>query len=74
MKLFSSLSGWKARCAEYFPYSTYFEGKYSSAISRSSEHQICCNSENGGANHTDNQNADSIASNGKLEAFKNLAI
>lgn len=67
-------SRWKVRCAEYFPYSAYFEGRCSSAISKSSEHQICKNSENGGANHTADQNAGSIASNGKLEAFKNLAI
>ncbi|KAJ4718198.1 N-alpha-acetyltransferase 16, NatA auxiliary subunit-like [Melia azedarach] len=64
---------WKVRCAEYFPYSTYFEGncsgKYSSAYN-----QILTNPENVGANHP-GVGADVIASsNGKLEAFKDLSI
>ncbi|KAI7981158.1 N-terminal acetyltransferase A complex auxiliary subunit NAA15 [Camellia lanceoleosa] len=50
---------WKVQCAEYFPYSTYFEGKHSSAIPNSVYNQIHKNNpENGGA---------TISSNGKLE-------
>ncbi|BBG99035.1 tetratricopeptide repeat-containing protein [Prunus dulcis] len=60
---------WKERCAEYFPYSTYFEGNRSSAVPNSAYHQ------NGSANHSEGgQSADSIAVNGKLEAFKDLAV
>ncbi|GMP34658.1 hypothetical protein CsSME_00007436 [Camellia sinensis var. sinensis] len=50
---------WKVQCAEYFPFSTYFEGKHSSAIPNSVYNQIRKNNpENGGA---------TISSNGKLE-------
>ncbi|KAF7814310.1 N-terminal acetyltransferase A complex auxiliary subunit NAA15 [Senna tora] len=66
---------WKARCAEYFPYSTYFEGGHSSASPNSVLNQFCKNSENGSSNHSgDVQNSESIISNGKLEAFKKLTI
>ncbi|XP_002517521.2 N-terminal acetyltransferase A complex auxiliary subunit NAA15 [Ricinus communis] len=68
-------SRWKARCAEYFPYSTYFEGHSSSAMPNSVYNQIGKNIENGSASHPgDNKISDSIASNGKLEAFKDLTI
>ncbi|KAL5729406.1 N-alpha-acetyltransferase 16 [Ranunculus cassubicifolius] len=50
----AAASRWKVRYAEYFPFSTYFEGIHSSAITR-------VHSENGSVN-------------GKLEAFKELAI
>ncbi|KAF3450798.1 hypothetical protein FNV43_RR06887 [Rhamnella rubrinervis] len=65
---------WKDRCAEYFPYSTYFEGNHSSAMSNSTYNQISNNTENGSANHSGVQSVDSLASNGKLESFKELAI
>ncbi|KAA8541840.1 hypothetical protein F0562_022992 [Nyssa sinensis] len=66
---------WKVRCAEYFPYSRYFEGSRCSAIPNSVYNQICKNPENGGANHPDvGQSAESLSSNGKLEAFKDLII
>ncbi|KAA3479374.1 N-alpha-acetyltransferase 16, NatA auxiliary subunit [Gossypium australe] len=59
---------WKVRCAEYFPYSTYFEGGCSSAVHNSLNM-------NGGASHPDiSQSEDALVSNGKLEAFKNLTI
>ncbi|CAN1836317.1 N-terminal acetyltransferase A complex auxiliary subunit NAA15 [Linum perenne] len=59
---------WKQRCAEYFPHSTYFEGKLSSVMPDSVYNKAARNSaENGGA-------ADSIMSNGKLEAFKELTV
>lgn len=68
-------SRWKARCSEYFPYSTYFEGSRSSAIPNSSYNQIHKIPENGGANPAEaGQRADLFASNGKLEAFKDLTI
>ncbi|BAT98535.1 hypothetical protein LR48_Vigan406s014400 [Vigna angularis] len=57
---------WKVRCADYFPYSTYFEGKHSSASPNSTFNQLRKNSENESVNH--------ITSNGKLEAFKDLTI
>jgi tetratricopeptide (TPR) repeat protein len=65
---------WKVRCAEYFPYSTYLEGSRSSAIPNSAYNQIRKSSENGSANHSGGETADSLASNGKLEAFKDLTI
>lgn len=65
----SYLVGWKKRCAEYFPYSTYFEGSRSSAVPGSAYNQ------NGSANHADHEhNAGSIAVNGNMEAFKDLNI
>ncbi|KAH9714683.1 N-terminal acetyltransferase A complex auxiliary subunit NAA15 [Citrus sinensis] len=63
---------WKARCAEYFPYSTYFEGKRSGMYNTAYK-QMLTNPENGSASQA-GVSADAIASNGKLEAFKNLAI
>ncbi|KAJ7962937.1 N-alpha-acetyltransferase 16, NatA auxiliary subunit [Quillaja saponaria] len=66
---------WKVRCADYFPYSSYFEGSRSSATPNSVFNQICNNSENGNPYHTVvGQNVDSLASNGKLETFKDLTI
>lgn len=61
-----TLAGWKVRCADYFPYSTYFEGKHSSASPNSAFNQLRKNAENESVNH--------ITSNGKLEAFKDLTI
>ncbi|KAG8481929.1 hypothetical protein CXB51_026657 [Gossypium anomalum] len=59
---------WKVRCAEFFPYSTYFEGGCSSAVHNSLNM-------NGGANHPEiSQSENALVSNGKLEAFKNLTI
>ncbi|XP_010539518.1 PREDICTED: N-alpha-acetyltransferase 15, NatA auxiliary subunit-like isoform X2 [Tarenaya hassleriana] len=61
-------SGWKSRCAEYFPYSTYFEGKLSSATSQPSR-KIA---ENGARlNHAMGQNE---LIDVKLDAFKNLSV
>ncbi|XP_057454244.1 N-terminal acetyltransferase A complex auxiliary subunit NAA15 [Lotus japonicus] len=66
---------WKVRCAEYFPYSRYFEGSRSSASSNTALKQLSKNSENETLNHSVcTQNVGSITSNGKLEAFKQLAI
>ncbi|KAF2323305.1 hypothetical protein GH714_034540 [Hevea brasiliensis] len=68
-------SRWKVRCADYFPYSTYFEGKCSSAMPNSVYNQIGKNHENGSASLPGGGKiADSVASNGKLEAFKELTI
>lgn len=66
--------GWKDRCAEYFPCSTYFEGNHSSAMSNSTYNQTSNNAENGSANHSSVQTVDSLASNGKLDSFKELTI
>lgn len=65
---------WKVRCAEYFPFSTYFEGSLSSAIPNSAYNRISKQSENGSANHSGGETGDSLASNGKLETFKDLTI
>ncbi|KAI4355680.1 hypothetical protein L6164_004427 [Bauhinia variegata] len=66
---------WKTRCAEYFPYSTYFEGKHSSAFPNSLFNKMRNNSENGSHNQSvADQNVDSVTSNGKLESFKDLTI
>ncbi|PWA97460.1 N-alpha-acetyltransferase 15, NatA auxiliary subunit [Artemisia annua] len=61
-------SRWKTRCAEYFPYSTYFEGRQCSthAINKDSK-QV----------HTENGSIESFPLNGKVEkldALKNLTI
>ncbi|PON58919.1 N-terminal acetyltransferase A, auxiliary subunit [Trema orientale] len=64
---------WKEQCAKYFPYSTYFEGRLSSAMPNSVYNQSK-NPENGSANYSVGGTADSLASNGKLEAFKDLTI
>ncbi|XP_024969079.1 N-terminal acetyltransferase A complex auxiliary subunit NAA15 isoform X1 [Cynara cardunculus var. scolymus] len=56
---------WKSRCAGYFPYSSYFEGRHCSA-NRDSKQA-----------HTENGSVEFLPSNGKvekLEALKNLAI
>ncbi|XP_004506868.1 N-terminal acetyltransferase A complex auxiliary subunit NAA15-like [Cicer arietinum] len=64
---------WKVSCAEYFPYSTYFEGRHSSASPNSAFNQLRKNSENDIANHSvGSQNVDSTISNGK--SFKDLTI
>ena len=73
VQLISFVVGWKVRCAEYFPYSTYFEGSRSSAMPNSA-YKTNRNSENGSANHSGGETADSLASNGKLEAFVDLTI
>lgn len=67
------------RCAEYFPYSTYFEGSCSSAIPNSAYNQTHKNPENGGATHLDAlHRAEIISSNGKVEkleaSFKDLVV
>ncbi|KAL1551466.1 N-alpha-acetyltransferase 16, NatA auxiliary subunit [Salvia divinorum] len=59
---------WKARCAEYFPHSTYFEGRCSSAVSNSSNHQSHKPSENGNPTVSSNGNV------GNLDSLKDLAI
>lgn len=68
--------GWKLRCAQYFPYSTYFEGGQSSAVKTLKHIQKV--PLNGGMNHQQaDQNAVPLPSNGKLEnveALKDLAI
>ncbi|XP_044486664.1 N-terminal acetyltransferase A complex auxiliary subunit NAA15-like isoform X2 [Mangifera indica] len=65
---------WKVRCAEYFPYSTFFEG-HCTGKSTMAHNQILTIPENGVAIHNRvDQSAKAIASNGKLEAFKKLTI
>ncbi|KAK1305757.1 hypothetical protein QJS10_CPA10g00495 [Acorus calamus] len=61
-------SRWKARCAEYFPFSTYFEGIHSSAMSHLES------LENGGIVHAETETRDANILNGKLHSFKQLAI
>ncbi|KAG4211783.1 hypothetical protein ERO13_A02G122600v2 [Gossypium hirsutum] len=66
---------WKVRCAEYFPYSTYFEGSRSSAVNNLFNNQEGKTPVNGGTSDPEiSQSTIPIISNGKLEAFKNLAI
>ncbi|OIW11907.1 hypothetical protein TanjilG_18180, partial [Lupinus angustifolius] len=66
---------WKVRCAEYFPYSTYFEGNLSSASPNSVFNQLHKNSENESPNHShDGQSVGSIKSNTNIAAFKDLTI
>ncbi|XP_039045865.1 N-terminal acetyltransferase A complex auxiliary subunit NAA15-like [Hibiscus syriacus] len=66
---------WKVRCAEYFPYTTYFEGSHSSALQNSSNNLDGETTVNGDASHPGISGSESLATaNGKLEAFKNLTI
>ncbi|MBA0745386.1 hypothetical protein Gogos_007963 [Gossypium gossypioides] len=66
---------WKVRCAEYFPYSIYFEGSRSSAVNNSLNNLDTETPLNGGANGPDIiHSGNAFTSNGKLEAFKNLKI
>ncbi|XP_012571543.1 N-terminal acetyltransferase A complex auxiliary subunit NAA15-like [Cicer arietinum] len=65
---------WKVRCAEFFPYSTYFEGSQSSASPNSALNQICKTTVNGNSSHSLSDHAESVTSNGKVEAFKDLTI
>ncbi|KAJ8637710.1 hypothetical protein MRB53_011977 [Persea americana] len=67
-------SRWRARCAEYFPFSTYFGGLRSSAISRSACQEILNAPENGGVNSQESKSGDAHSLNGNIEAFKALAI
>lgn len=60
---------WKTKCAEYFPYSTYFEGGRSSAIVKKTSNHVSEKAVNG--------SVEFLPSNGKvetIEALKNLVI
>lgn len=71
----NSTIGWKTRCSEFFPYSTYFEGSHSSAIPNSVNNQIFKDAERIGASRSEgSRNANSVSDNGKLEGFKDLSI
>lgn len=75
LKLVNLLSGWKVRCAEFFPYSTYFEGSQSSATPNSALNQICKTAVNGTSSHSLGDHVvEHVASNGKLDTFKDLTI
>lgn len=68
-------AGWKVRCAEFFPYSTYFEGSQSSATPNSALNQICKTAVNGTSSHSLGDHVvEHVASNGKLDTFKDLTI
>ncbi|MBA0759073.1 hypothetical protein Gotri_022006 [Gossypium trilobum] len=61
---------WKVRCAEYFPYSTYFEGSRSSAVNNLFNNQEGKTPVNGDTSDPEiGQSTIPIISNGKLEAF-----
>ncbi|KAH1066500.1 hypothetical protein J1N35_031487 [Gossypium stocksii] len=66
---------WKVRCAEYFPYSIYFEGSRCSAVKNSLNNLDTETPLIRGANGPDIiQSGNAFTSNGKLEAFKNFKI
>ncbi|XP_043726271.1 N-terminal acetyltransferase A complex auxiliary subunit NAA15-like [Telopea speciosissima] len=68
-------SRWKARCAEYFPLSTYFEGLYSSAIAKYALEKMSKAPQNGVPSHQEVfRSRLTHSSNGKLEAFKDLTV
>ncbi|XP_010925105.1 N-terminal acetyltransferase A complex auxiliary subunit NAA15 isoform X2 [Elaeis guineensis] len=67
-------SRWKARCVEYFPYSTYFGGCRSSAVAFSVNHNIQNAPENGVLAYQEAKSEESHSLNGKLHAFKDLTI
>ncbi|KAK9149523.1 hypothetical protein Scep_008280 [Stephania cephalantha] len=72
--LFFTPSGWKERCAGYFPFSIYFEGTRSSVTSISADGNICNAPENGGNHQEPVRSLGSHSPNGKLESFKELTI
>ncbi|KAF8103376.1 hypothetical protein N665_0188s0313 [Sinapis alba] len=65
-------SRWKTRCAEYFPCSTYFEGKRSSVMPDSVYNSSRKSNENG--NTPNHQMVQTELSDGQLEAFKSLSV
>ncbi|KAK4479628.1 hypothetical protein RD792_015154 [Penstemon davidsonii] len=71
-------SRWKVRCSEYFPYSTYFEGRQSSAVPGSAYYQFYKVAENGSTkSQITDKSTFPLSSNGnveKLETFKDLVI
>lgn len=77
-RLIDTIAGWKERCADYFPYSTYFGGSRSSATIGLAHHLIRQTSENGVASLNSDQDAASVSSNGQLQklegGFKDLVI
>ena len=67
-----SIAGWKSHCAEYFPCSTYFEGKRSSVMPDSVYNSSRKSNDNGDApNHPVGQTE---MSDGQVEAFKSLSV
>ncbi|CAL9173200.1 unnamed protein product [Musa hybrid cultivar] len=69
-----SASRWRARCAEYFPYSTYFGGCSSSAVMCTISNNTHSPPENGIAACQDAKIVDSHFLNGKLHGLKDLKI
>ncbi|KAG9459346.1 hypothetical protein H6P81_003854 [Aristolochia fimbriata] len=68
-------SRWKTVCAEYFLFSTYFEGPRSSVVARTSDLNMYNAAENGSVNHQEaKDNAASYSLNGSIEALKDLKI
>ncbi|KAJ0977810.1 hypothetical protein J5N97_013284 [Dioscorea zingiberensis] len=67
-------SRWKVRCAEYFPYSTHFEGRYSSATTCSSSCNTKNPPENGGVNFQQPESGVAHSLNGNLRALQELKI
>ncbi|KAK4719220.1 hypothetical protein R3W88_017558 [Solanum pinnatisectum] len=68
---------WKLRCAEFFPFSTYFEGTHSSVATSSAYHQTQKTPENGVVNLNTGENSALLSSNGrldKLDMLKDLHI
>ncbi|KAF2607383.1 hypothetical protein F2Q68_00045293 [Brassica cretica] len=64
--------GWKSRCAEYFPCSTYFEGKRSSVMPDSVYNSSRKSNENGDTpNHPMGQTE---LGDGQVEAFKSISV
>ncbi|ERN06076.1 hypothetical protein AMTRI_Chr05g64380 [Amborella trichopoda] len=66
-------SRWRTRCAEYFPYSTYFGGARSSAVSQPAIDKMCSAPENGGINHKAKIEVANTL-NGSSIALENLSI
>ncbi|CAM8997376.1 unnamed protein product [Rhodiola kirilowii] len=65
---------WKTCCSEYFPYSVYFEGKLSSAVSNPNHNTTIKISENGVSGHAKSSQIDALSSNRNLETLEALAI
>ncbi|CAN6442127.1 unnamed protein product [Victoria cruziana] len=70
----SAASRWSIRCAEYFPYSTYFNGVRSSAVEKPADGSLNNAPENGGMEHCGASVHDSHSLNGNINSLKALNI
>lgn len=74
ISILTYIAGWKAQCAEYFPYSTHFGGCYSSAVSCSSSCNTKTSPENGSVSFQQPGSGIANSLNGNLHMLQELKI